>query len=271
MFKIGEFSKLTQVSIRMLRYYDELDLFKPAQIDKLTGYRLYSAEQIPVLNKIIFLRDVGFTVAEIAIALEHWDCSYITDQLQNKRLHIEKTINDEQRKIDKIKLAIKDIEEEKLPIHYNVTIKNIPSCQVLSLRRTLPTYYAEGQLWKYMVQYASEHQISLSSSTFSIYHDNEYKERDVDVELCSVVEEKGRSMGEIVFRSTEPIPMMACTMIYGSFDHIAEAYRSFAKWLQESKQYQMYGQNRQIVHRGPWNEDNPANYLTEIQIPIQWL
>ena len=51
MFKIGEFSKLTQVSIRMLRYYDENDLLKPAQTDPFSGYRLYSVEQIPRLQR----------------------------------------------------------------------------------------------------------------------------------------------------------------------------------------------------------------------------
>jgi DNA-binding transcriptional MerR regulator len=60
MFRIGEFSKLTQVSIRMLRYYDETGLLKPAETDRFTNYRLYSIAQIPVLNKIIFMRDLGF-------------------------------------------------------------------------------------------------------------------------------------------------------------------------------------------------------------------
>lgn len=60
MFKIGEFSKLTQVSIRMLRYYDEMGLLTPAQVDKFTGYRLYSTEQIRILHRIIFLRDIDF-------------------------------------------------------------------------------------------------------------------------------------------------------------------------------------------------------------------
>lgn len=78
MFKIGEFSKLTQVSIRMLRYYDETGLLKPAETDKFTSYRLYSAEQIPVLNKILFLRNLGFNVSEIALALVNWDNEYIT-------------------------------------------------------------------------------------------------------------------------------------------------------------------------------------------------
>ena len=65
MFRIGEFSKLMQVSVRMLRYYDEVGLLNPAQSDPWTGYRMYSVEQIPVLNRILYLRDCGFTVAEM--------------------------------------------------------------------------------------------------------------------------------------------------------------------------------------------------------------
>jgi len=102
MFKIGDFSKLTQVSIRMLRYYDETGLLKPAEIDKFTNYRLYSVEQIPVLNKIIFLRDLGFNVSEIAVALNHWDDEFIANQLDNKRLEIENAIKAEQDKLSKI-------------------------------------------------------------------------------------------------------------------------------------------------------------------------
>ena len=69
MFRIGEFSKLVQVSIRMLRYYDEVGLLTPAEVDKWTGHRLYSVKQIPRLNKILYLRDSGLNVSEIALAL----------------------------------------------------------------------------------------------------------------------------------------------------------------------------------------------------------
>jgi DNA-binding transcriptional MerR regulator len=154
MFKIGEFSRLTQVSIRMLRYYDETGLLKPAQIDKFSGYRLYSIDQIPMLNRIIFLRDIGSSVAEIAIALSHWDNTSITNQLEIKRLEIENAIPTEQNKLYKINMAIRDINQEKISIHYNVTIKNIPSYQVLSLRKIIPDYYAEGFLWKEMSDFA---------------------------------------------------------------------------------------------------------------------
>lgn len=60
MFKIGEFSKMVRVSARMLRYYEKCGLLYPAKIDSFTGYRLYNAAQIPILNKIAQLRDMVF-------------------------------------------------------------------------------------------------------------------------------------------------------------------------------------------------------------------
>lgn len=268
-FKIGEFSKLTQVSIRMLRHYDETGLLKPAQVDKFTGYRLYSTEQIPTLNKIVFLRDIGFNISEIALALARWDNDYILSQLEQKRRDIEETIQEEQAKLSKIQLAKEDILTEKAAIHYNVAIKAIPSYQVLSLRKVIPDYYAEGELWREMSTFAKNNKIVVSEKTFSIYHDPEYKETDVDVEICAPVKLMGESKNGFVFRSTEPIPIMACTMVYGPFQNIAGAYLALANWLNEHDQYKMTGQSRQIVHRGPWNEENPDKYLTEIQIPLK--
>lgn len=269
MFKIGEFSKLTQVSVRMLRYYDETGLLKPAEIDKFTNYRLYSAKQISALNKIIFLRDLGFGVSEIAVALKHWDSEFIIEQLEKKRLEIENAIKAGQEKLSGIELAKKDIWEEKISIHYNVSIKSIPSYPVLSLRRTVPDYYSEGQLWKEMSDFASKNNILVSSDTFTIYHDTDFRERDVDIEICAPAAGPGENRNGFTFRNTEPVPIMACTMVYGKFENIAGAYLAFANWLQEHNRYQMTGQSRQIVHRGPWNEENPDKYLTEIQIPLE--
>ncbi|MCO1603135.1 MerR family transcriptional regulator [Desulfosporosinus nitroreducens] len=269
MFKIGEFSKLAQVSIRMLRYYDETGLLKPAEIDKFTNYRLYSIEQIPVLNKIIFLRDLGFNVSEIAVALNHWEDEFIANQLDHKRLEIENGIKAGQEKLAKIELAKRDIRQEKIRIHYNVSLKSIPSYQVFSLRRVVCNYYAEGQLWKEMSAFAGQNNIPISNNTFTIYHDTDYRETDVDIEICAPVARIGKDRCGFTYRNTEPVPIMACSMVYGSFENIAGAYLAFANWLQGHSQYKMSGQSRQIVHRGPWNEENPDKYLTELQIPLE--
>lgn len=267
MFKIGEFSKLTQVSIRMLRYYDEAGLFKPAEIDKWSDHRKYSVAQIPILNRIIFLRDSGFNVSEIARILDQKEEDFI-EQLDLKYSEIEKAIHCEQEKLRKITLAKNELLNGKSDIHYHISIKSIPACEVLSLRRKIPDYYAEGVLWQELSAFAAQHHIPLSDNTFSIYHDTEYKEADVDVELCVPVKKSGNSVGEFLYRSIEPIPMMAYTMVYGDFSNIAGAYLAFAEWLQKNSRYQMAGETRQIVHRGPWNEGNPEKYLIELQIPL---
>lgn len=268
MFKIGEFSKLTQVSIRMLRRYDEIGLLKPANIDPWTGYRMYDASQIPTLNKIKYLRDSGFHVAEIAAAMQCEDNQFMMKQLDQKQKEVKRNIQIEHEKLKKIELAKQELLQGNDEAHYNIFVKSVPSYPVLSLRKIIPNYYFESELWKEVSEFSKEHHIEITGDCFSIYHDEEYKEENVDVELCAIVRKTGKDIDPFKFRNTEPIPMMAYTMVYGSFSNIAKAYLTFAKWL-EQHHHKMEGGDRQIVHRGPWNEAHPENYLTEIQIPLK--
>ena len=268
MFRIGEFSKLTQVSVRMLRYYDEAGLLKPAEVDRWTGHRLYSVEQIPRLDRIRYLRDSGFLISEIALALEMDDHALLVS-LNKKCLEIEQAIQKEQERLLKIAVAKEEIQGSKSELHYHISIKSIPACQVLSLRRTVPDYYSEGGLWKEISAFAGKEGIEISGDTFTIYHDTEYREQDVDMELCAPVKKAGENREPFCFRMTEAVPAMASTMVYGEFSNIKKAYLAFAKWLQKNSNYQMSAPVRQIVHRGPWNENAPAKYLTELQIPVE--
>src|SRR5260370_37426600 len=69
-FKIGEFSRLSLVSVKALRYYDELGLLKPARIDESTGYRYYSASQLTRLNRILAMKDMAVSLEQIALLLD---------------------------------------------------------------------------------------------------------------------------------------------------------------------------------------------------------
>ena len=73
MLKIGEFSKLSRISVRMLRHYDEIGLLKPARIDRFTDYRYYREDQLPTAGRISALRDMGFSLADIARMLAVFD------------------------------------------------------------------------------------------------------------------------------------------------------------------------------------------------------
>jgi DNA-binding transcriptional MerR regulator len=70
MFKIGDFSRFSRVTVKMLRHYDEIGLLKPARVDPFTGYRYYTADQLPRLNRIIALKDLGFTLEQIGSLLD---------------------------------------------------------------------------------------------------------------------------------------------------------------------------------------------------------
>jgi DNA gyrase inhibitor GyrI len=156
-------------------------------------------------------------------------------------------------------------------IRCNVALKKIPAYPVLALRRSSLIYFAEGKLWAELGELMEQEHIRppLNALNFAVYYDTEYKECDVDVEVCAVLPEPGPYRNLKLFRETEEVETMACFMVYGPFEKIGPAFLSFAQWLTEHEEYKMAGQNRQIVHRGPWNEKDPEKYLTEIQIPVE--
>ena len=127
----------------MLRYYDEVGLLTPAEDNKWTGHRLYSAEQIPRLNKILYLRDSRLNVSEIALALTMDEQSLLA-QLDKKRAEIERAIQAEKEKLRKIELAKHEMQNGKGELHYNICVRSIPAYPVLSLRKVVPDYYSEG-------------------------------------------------------------------------------------------------------------------------------
>lgn len=271
MFKIGEFSKLTQVSIRMLRYYDELNILKPAKIDKYTGYRLYSADQISTLQRIILLRDSKFTVSEISNIIHNWNDELVIKELNRKKIEIQNEVKKEQQRINNIDKLIEAIDDNKDEIHYNVIFKEIPSYKIISLREVIPDYHCEGILWGKLYEFIKEEHIEIShqaNNNMALYHDEELKDCGVDIEVGMVVKKLGKNKSGFIYRETEAVDTMACSMVYGPYENIAGGYESFAYWLDNNSDYKMSGINRQIGHKGAHNEENPENYLTEIQIPV---
>lgn len=267
MFKIGDFSRLAKVSVRMLRYYDELGLLKPAEVDRFTGYRFYTTSQISHLNKIIKLRDMGFNISEIAAVLNEVDASAMISRLQSKKRQIEEVISCDMKKIQDIDQLIASFGKEIVNMSYDITIKNVPSYKVVSLRGVIPAYDREGELWGRLGEFMGRNRINCSGPSFAMYHDGEYKESDVDVEVAACIEMLQENREGFTFREVEAVSNMASLMVPGSFRNIDPAFKSLAEWL-ENNGYEMAGITRQVCHRGPWNEDKEENFLTEIQIPV---
>jgi DNA-binding transcriptional MerR regulator len=266
-FKIGDFSRLAKISVRMLRYYDELGLLKPAEVDRFTGYRFYTTSQISHLNKIIRLKDMGFNISEIAAVLNESDDAVIIARLQYKKRQIEEAISCDMKKIQNIDQLIKSIGKEIVKMKYDVIIKSVPACKVVSLRDVIPAYNREGELWDRLGEFMDRNKINCSGLSFAMYHDGEYKESNVNVEVASCIGESKEDKEGFTFREIEAVSNMASLMVPGSFENLDSAYKGLAEWL-ESNGYEMTGITRQVCHKGPWNEEKEEDFLTEIQIPV---
>lgn len=272
MFRIGEFSRLTQVSIRMLRYYDDMKLLKPAEIDLFTGYRMYSAEQIPILQKIVLLRDSKFKVSEIkAIILKNEEIN-IAEELEKKKNEIMKQIYIEKQRIIKIDNTINEIVNNNFNIHCNINFKKVDKILIISLRDTIPTYFHEGNLWKKLSDYIKTENISIKHDMYNnvaIYHDTEHKDRDVEVEVGIIVDKLGENKYDFKYREVGSVERMAYAMVYGPYKNLAKGYEMLAYYLEKHNEQMDEKPSRQICHIGVEDTKNQEEYLTEIQIPLK--
>lgn len=269
MFKIGDFSRLTRVSVRMLRHYDEIGLLKPRAIDDFTGYRSYSADQIPRVNRIQVLKEMGFSLSEICGLMEKdLESKQLHSLLMNKRRELTKTIEKEQEKLLRVETLIRFIDKEDSIMKYEIAVKKIPAYKVLSLRDIIPAYNCEGQLWEELQVFAKEKNLKCSAPFYAIYHDTGYKERDVDVEITVCIAEDFAETERIKIKELEEIEEMAVLFHHGPFEEVSSAYHSLGVWM-SANNYEMNGPTRAIYHKGPWCETDPANYLTEIQAPVR--
>lgn len=272
MFKIGEFSKLTQVSVRMLRYYDEIGILKPANVDLFTGYRMYSAEQISVLQRIILLRDTKFSTTEIKDIILDDKSLNIVDELHKKKIQINQEIELEKLRIEKINNAISEIKKQNFKVHCNISFKKVEKIVILSTRDIVPTYFHEGVLWNKLCDFIKKENISTKQGMYNnvaMYHDIEHKDENVDIEVGITVYKLGENKGEFIYREVDTVEKMAYAMVYGPYENLAKAYEMLAYYLESHKEQMAESPSRQICHIGVGDTKNPEEYLTEIQIPLK--
>ncbi len=271
MFRIGDFSKLSQVSVKTLRYYDELGLLKPVEVDRFTSYRYYSADQLPRLNRILALKELGLSLEEIGQLLDDaLPAAQLRGMLRLKHAEARERVRDEQARLARVEARLRQIEEEgKMPT-YEVVLKAVPPVKVASVRGIVPSYAEQMALWGELEPYLAENGIRPSAPCFAIYHDPEYRERDVDVEVCEPVDAAAGSGNERVRIYELPAAATMVTVVHhGPFTGLSQAYTEVMKWIQLNG-YRIVGPNREhYIHATePVRQDDPS-YVTEIQIPVE--
>lgn len=267
MFKIGDFSKLSQVSVKTLRYYDEIGLLSPAEVDRFTSYRYYTPGQLPRLNRILALKDLGLSLEQIGQVLnEALSPGELRGMLRMKQAELQQQVEADQARLARVAARLQQIEQENTMPTFEVILKQAPAQRIAALRDIVPNYGAQGPLWGELEAYLGQHQVRPVAPCFTVYYDEEYKERDADVEVCEPIAASLAS-GERVKVRDLPAMQVASLMMPGSYDQFTQAYSVLMGWIMQNG-YRIVGPNREIYIRGHEHGVGPADYMTEIQFPV---
>jgi DNA-binding transcriptional MerR regulator len=263
--KIGDFSRLTRVSIRMLRHYDELGLLPPARIDPESGYRFYSADQLPRLNRILALQDLGFSLEQVGRLLEQ---NPSTEQLHGmllmKQAQLQEKLLMEQERLARVAARLKQIETETIDSRYDVVLKRVESQMVLSVRGIISTYAHISTLFQRLF---SHPQLANNGGlTGAIWHDE--REGEIDAEAVLYLKAPlHEADGLRVYHLPEAF--MASVVHHGSIRTLIKAYDSLVYWLDASG-YQLSGPSRELyIHYTLPPDPEDESYVTEIQFPVE--
>ena len=263
MLKIGDFSKLSMLTVKALRFYEKEGLLIPASVDPWTGYRFYETAQLETAARIKAYRQLGLSTKEIRAVLEGEDARAILS-------HKAQILKEEQQEIDTRLSIIQHILEDK-DMKYQVIVKEIPATIV---------YYAEARLQRIedKMQFIPEvgaECMKLNPDLkcaeppyeFCEYMDEEFKEEDVMIRHYEAVTEFGRENDRIKFKEL-PAAKVLSIFHKGPYEQLGEAYAFIMKYAEENG-YKVAGRARESYIDGIWNKESPEDWLTEIQLPIE--
>lgn len=270
MVKIGDFSKLAQISIRMLRHYDELGLLTPEHVDAFTGYRYYSEAQLPVAVRIMALKDMGFRLAAIPEILRRYDdpealSAFLTQRQTELKAEAEETVY----RLKLLETAIERLGKDDGTMNYDVTLKQMPERQVASVRQVIPAYDQEQILWNTLQRETAHLHLQVADPCYSlaVYHDEGYKESEVDVEIQIAVTGSYPDTEHVRFK-TVPAIQIASATYQGSYEKITEANEAVACWVRDNG-YEFDGAAFSIYHVSPAQTQNPEELVTEVCYPVK--
>ena len=267
--KIGEFSKMMQVTVKTLRYYEQKGLLVPDEVDEWTGYRYYSITQMQRLNTIRGLQRQGFSLEEIKDLFEDESQMPSVAQLTKK---IEETERQLQILMERRHQLLKWMDSHKqIRTMEKFSIQSLPEIIVASHREIIPDYSALGQLCVNKIGPEMQRlgcKCPPPGYCFTIEHHQEYRATDLDIEYCEQVEEMGTDNTIVQFKRLPAVPKALCMKHVGPYERFHESFTEAFAYMEEQG-YKQAGPLRTSYIDGVWNKANPEEWLSIIQIPIE--
>ena len=272
MFSIGEFARHGRVSVRMLRHYDAIGLLRPASVDAASGYRFYQAGQLTELNRIIALKDLGFTLQQVqAILAEQVSAAELRGMLKLRRAEIHAHIETETARLARVEARLLSIEDEaRVPVD-GVVVKRLAPVRVGELTSTAAGYEPEAitpviqplydELWCLIVSAG----VSAAGPAIAYYEDAPAGDGAIVVHAAvPVVAELGVDYGFTIVDLPE-VDSVAAIIHHGSMDDVLSTGQALARWI-DANGYRSAGYAREVTLEH--NED-PDQWVTELQQPIE--
>lgn len=273
MFKISEFSRLSQLPMKTLRYYDQINLLKPAYTDPLNGYRYYTTEQLFRLNRILAFKDLGLTLEQILQALdEQIPSSEVRGMLRLKQVETRTLIEQEYIRLARIEARLRLIErEDGMATRAEVALKNVKPQLVASLptranlsSSSLPFFFAE--LDRSLLQYGLAESATLPHMV--LWQDTgvcESPDETYDVEVACPLTRQIQADENLTVRTLPGVPLMASIMHQCHPQGACSALVDLAQWITENGYTVLLSQPCREVY---YAQGEDHLYISEVQVPV---
>lgn len=271
MLNIGAFARLGQVSPRMLRHYDEIDLVKPERVDPATGYRSYSVHQLGRLHRIVALRDMGFTLEQIgAVLAEDPPVEQLRGMLRLRRAQIEQAVGEEAERLRRVDAHLRALEWSDTMDLQDIVIKPTQPIRVAQAAAHGLTHADIGPAFGRLVPQVIAHLEAAGAKpgiSVACYEDDGGAAPEGEIVLHA-----GFDIGDQDVPASDtirivdlPVMEVASAIYRGGDDGIVPAWEALVRWIEDSG-YRLVGDCRELYHE--WHDDDPTRNVTELQQPI---
>lgn len=276
MFRIGEFAQIAQVSGRQLRFYDQLGLLRPAHTDSQTGYRYYSIRQLPVLNRILALKDLGLSLEQIGPLLANEiSPGELRAMLTMKRAQLEQSLSEEQARLRHIESRIAQIDRQGGIEDYDVILKSVPSTPFLSLRSSFDSLDEVVPMVRAVAEEGSRQIRPPLRDKLIVVARNDLEDERLDLEIGFSLTRPSnmqvRIAGGCMLQARElpAVATMATMVRSGTNAASHSAFGAIGTWI-EANSYEIAGPCREVFLEPVTDPPGFEGALVEIQFPIRW-
>ena len=274
MFRIGEFAQIAQVSGRQLRFYDQLGLLQPAHTDPQTGYRYYSIRQLPRLNSILALKELGLSLEQIAPLLKNGiSPSELRAMLTMKRAQLEQSLREEEGRLRHIESRIAQIDSGGSIGDYDVVVKQVEPTPYLSYRANCETFEEAVQMVGHVAIDGTRLIRAGLRDKLIVVVRNDYDADKLDIEagfsLTRASNANVRLASDLVLSCGElpGVETMATIVRVGTTERHC-SFGMIGLWI-EANGYEIAGPCREVFLEPVTGPPGLQSALVEIQFPVR--